>query len=521
MKNKTHQPEPTLLTVQLHAPKYKEMEEQMKLIKQIKEIEKTIHFEENEQKSIVDKKKEEIVIRTQSIEQLTQTNQFLQTELENLRLQIGTDDKMNIADKQELQDKNAKFENERRQKQDQLEQKLKDKEIELKNSLTIIDKYQQEKDILQKQLNEQVDIIQINAINEEIKIAHSKIETLEKEITYLKYIEKEHSNCTYKEQQVKNEINLIKEQINLLNIKYKNQRKCNSLSSIFHIYKEEELHKQEEQEKIMKQNLNKFWKEHKDKLSQQQQVHVNTKSNNPNKKKKAFNINVKQEEKNKRIHSKYEIAKQINNRNILLSATSFKDKNNKTILPPIVTKSLFNKKEKEILLNVLPEKEIQKYEKRFEIIDNTKNNMVRKYHLEEKKLNKENKELESRVEFSEMQLKVNEQKNKLLKKQIEKYNIELGSLDDKLKELNDMLTLQNTQINEKENENKMLILKLQELQCESKTEKKEEKNKENEEEENEKENEEENEDENEEKEEEVEVKETERENKQQGEDKNE
>ena len=109
MKSKTHQHEPTLLTVQLHAPKYKEMEEQMKLIKQIKEIEKTIHFEENEQKRIVDKKKEEIVIRTQSIEQLTQTNQLLQTELENLRLQIGTDDKMNIADKHELQDKNAKF----------------------------------------------------------------------------------------------------------------------------------------------------------------------------------------------------------------------------------------------------------------------------------------------------------------------------------------------------------------------------------------------------------------------------
>ena len=134
MKSKTHQHEPTLLTVQLHAPKYKEMEEQMKLIKQIKEIEKTIHFEENEQKRIVDKKKEEIVIRTQSIEQLTQTNQLLQTELENLRLQIGTDDKMNIADKHELQDKNAKFENEKRQRQDPLEQKLKDKEIELQNN---------------------------------------------------------------------------------------------------------------------------------------------------------------------------------------------------------------------------------------------------------------------------------------------------------------------------------------------------------------------------------------------------
>ena len=506
MKNKTHQQETTLLTVQVYSPKHKEREEQMKLLKQIQEIEKRIHFEENEQKSIVDRKKEDIVVKTKSIEQLTQTNQLLQTELENLRLQIGTDDKMNDSDKHELQDKNTKFENEKRKRQDPLEQKLKEKELQLHNSLTIIDKYQQDKDALQKQLEEQVDIIQVNAINEEIKLAHSKIETLEKEITYLKHIEKEHSNCIDKEQQVKNEIKMVKEQINLLKLKYKNQRKCNSLSSMFRVYKEEELHKQEEQEKIMKQNLNEFWKEHKEKLSQQQQQsHVKRKSNSPNKKKNVVNINVAKAEVNKRMQSKYEIAKQINNRNILLSSssTTFKDKNNKMILPPITTKSLFNKNEKEILLNVLPEKEIQKYEKRFEIIDGAKNNLVRKYHLEEKKLNKENKELQSRVEFSEMQLKVNEQKNKILKKQIEDYKNQLGSLDEKLKELNEVLTLQKEQIKEKYNENQMLILKLQELQCESKKEKENDKKEEKSEEEEKEE----------EEEEEVEVKETEGKNK--------
>ena len=41
------------------------------------------------------------------------------------------------------------------------------------------------------------------------------------------------------------------------------------------------------------------------------------------------------------------------------------------------------------------------------------------FHFEEKKLIKENQDLESRVELTEMQLKENEQKNKLLKNQIE------------------------------------------------------------------------------------------------------
>ena len=264
-----------------------------------------------------------------------------------------------------------------------------------------------------------------------------------------------------------------------LNIQNKSQlkskRDSNSIMSIFHTYKEDEMKKQEEQEQEREQNLKEFWNENQDKLYEHNYDDSLNKSTKTNKKKKVytFNVNTKQAEINKRMKSKYEIAKQINNSNIMLKS-KVNSKDNQLILPPIQTKSLFSKNEKDVLLNVLPEKEIKKYEKRFESLDNATNNLVRKFHFEEKKLNKENQDLASRVELSEMQLKENEQKNKVLKNQLEEYKKEIELLDEKLKELNDMLTLQKEKIKEKDNENKMLVIKLQELQFQYEPKKEEE-----------------------------------------------
>jgi hypothetical protein len=447
----------------------KEKEEQAKLTKQIQEIEAKIQFEEREKQTLLGQKQEELNIKKKSIEQLTQTNQRLQTELENLRLQIGTDDKMNVTDKNEIQERNARFENEKRKRQDPLEQRLKVKQKELQNSLAILDKYKKEKDQLQKELDGKVDLIQINSLHDEIKSYNIQIETLSKEMKYFKQIEKEHSQCLIKDQAIQNEIESMKAKIKELNLEnklqLKSKRDSKSIISIFHSYKEDEMKKQEEQEQEREQNLKEFWNENQDKLYEHTYEDSVNKSTKVTKKKKvySFNVNTKQAEINKRMKSKYEIAKQINNKNIMLNS-KVGSKDNQLILPPIQTKSLFSKNEKDVLLNVLPEKEIKKYEKRFESLDNATNNLVRKFHFEEKKLIKENQDLESRVELTEMQLKENEQKNKLLKNQIEEYKKEMELLDEKLKELNDMLTLQKEKIKEKDNENKTLVIKLQELQ---------------------------------------------------------
>ena len=115
-------------------------------------------------------------------------------------------------------------------------------------------------------------------------------------------------------------------------------------------------------------------------------------------------------------------------------------------------------------MNILPEKEIEKFEKRYECIDNAKNNLKRKYALETKLLNKENKDLENKYEISLLQLKENEQKNKNLLIQINEQKKEVFSLQKKLEQCIKVLEEQKNKVRLKDEENKILVKELTELQ---------------------------------------------------------
>ena len=77
------------------------------------------------------------------------------------------------------------------------------------------------------------------------------------------------------------------------------------------------------------------------------------------------------------------------------------DENKNTTKLPKIT--LFNKNEKKVLVNILPQKELEKFEKRFEFIDKEKNNLKRKYALETKNLEDEKNGMEKKKNI----LKVN------------------------------------------------------------------------------------------------------------------
>jgi chromosome segregation ATPase len=124
---------------------------------------------------------------------------------------------------------------------------------------------------------------------------------------------------------------------------------------------------------------------------------------------------------------------------------------------------LFNQNEKKILLNILPQKEIEKFEKRYECIDKEKNTLQRKLAFESKLLDKENKELENKYENSNSELRVNEEKNQLLSKQIENQKKELIKLQKKLENIEKSVEDKRKQIVEKDEENKELIKQLKEL----------------------------------------------------------
>ena len=193
--------EPVLMTVQPAKQKSKEeierekkekeeLEKQRILLKQIKECEEKLKFEQEQRAHLIELKKKEIEKKERTIEQMTQTNQKLQTELEILQVEV-----QQKLDKMEFKEKNDVFENEKQKRQAPLEQLLKVKENELKNSMKIIESYKKEKENLQKQLEEKVDIVQINSLNDQIKIANEKISDMQKEIKYLSKVKEEHNKC--------------------------------------------------------------------------------------------------------------------------------------------------------------------------------------------------------------------------------------------------------------------------------------------------------------------------------------
>lgn len=108
------------------------------------------------------------------------------------------------------------------------------------------------------------------------------------------------------------------------------------------------------------------------------------------------------------------------------------DNNNTPVLPKIC---LFNQNEKKILSNILPGKEIQKYEKRFEFVDKEKNNLIRKHAVEVKQLQKEQTDLDKKLQNSTKLLKKSEDKNKQLENKIKIQEKELVDLKDKLNKM--------------------------------------------------------------------------------------
>ena len=134
---------------------------------------------------------------------------------------------------------------------------------------------------------------------------------------------------------------------------------------------------------------------------------------------------------------------------------------NNTELPKI---PLFNQNEKKILLGVLPEKELNKYEKRYEYIEKEKNNLFRRFALENKQLQKDNEIYAKKFEYNSNQLNEGEKKNSILKSQLVEQQKEIVRLTDKLAQMKENLIKKKLEVKQKDEENKKLVAKIQKLQ---------------------------------------------------------
>ena len=128
-------------------------------------------------------------------------------------LQVEIQEKL---DKMEFKEKNDIFENEKKKRYAPLEQLLKVKEKELQNSIDIVKTYKKEKEQLQQIIEDKVDMVEINSLNDQIKLAQEKIYDLEKEQKYLLKVKEEHKKCAFEQNKIQKEIDELKKQINEL-----------------------------------------------------------------------------------------------------------------------------------------------------------------------------------------------------------------------------------------------------------------------------------------------------------------
>ena len=433
-----------------------EIEKQTRLLKQIQENDELLKFTLDERKKLLSQKNKEIEKKEKLIQQMEETNQNLQSELEILQVQIQG--KLN---KEEINKKNEQLQKEKKTRLDPLISLLESEKNNLKEILTEINNYKIQIKKLRDKIDERVDLEELNSLTDEIKISSMKNEHLIEEIQYLEKVQNEHIKCGIIQNKLEKE---IKDLENLISNQKKNNRKNAMMiskegSNIIQM-KIEGKSKEQVDEEIQK-SLNEFWDDNKEKLVECQDLNddtiekFNNNKINNNKKKNISNEEInkinKEIQRNKNLKAQRNLVERIRNDKI----------KSKDELPKIC---LFNSQEKKILLNVLPEKEIEKYEKRFECIDNAKNNLQRKFNLETKELEKQTVDLRKRFEYSKLQIKQNEQTNKLLLSENNEQKREIIELKNKVLNYIRKLEEQKKNLQDKEDENKAISKRLQEIQ---------------------------------------------------------
>jgi hypothetical protein len=309
------------------------------------------------------------------------------------------------------------------------------------------------------------------------------MEELEKLIEELEPIRLAHEKCEQEKARIKNEIyNLQK---NMEEIKKANRKKylketkdkrmvikINNMSQLFKNLDEEQIKTLKEQ--LNQKKIDKYWKKN-----------VGDESSNDNNVEKKEDDKKKIFKKLKFMSKKYlEIVQKKQNFNKKMEyAKNVRNNSHKkeieinglyrTDLPII---PLFDQNKKKALLNIIPEKEIQKYEKRYEYINNEKDNLIRKYNMETKQLKTEENILSRNSESFSGQLNDSKNESILLDIKISEQEKQLVELKNKLSKLKDYLQKTKNKVSNIEKENGELLNELHRLQNEEDKEEEKENN---------------------------------------------
>jgi septal ring factor EnvC (AmiA/AmiB activator) len=235
--------------------------------------------------------------------------------------------------------------------------------------------------------------------------------------------------------------------------------KINNMSQLFKNLDEEQIKTLKEQ--INQKKIDKYWK----KNGGDESSNNNNVEKKEDDKKKIFKklkfmskkyLEIVQKKQN--FNKKMEYAKNVRNnshkKEIEINGLY------RTDLPII---PLFDQNKKKALLNIIPEKEIQKYEKRYEYINNEKDNLIRKYNMETKQLKTEENILSRNSESFSGQLNDSKNESILLDIKISEQEKQLVDLKNKLSKLKDYLQKTKNKVSNIEKENGELLNELHRL----------------------------------------------------------
>ena len=322
-----------------------QIQKQAMLLKRIQDAEEKLKFTQEQRKKLISTKKLEIEKKDQTINQMRLTNEQLQKELDILQTQV-----QDSLDNVEYKEKNELFEEEKKKREDPLKEIIEQKQQELNEIVQKGKVIKKEKEKLQGYLEEKVNLEQINSLNSEIKLTQEKIDELEKEKEYLLKLKEDHDECEVQNKKIREEIEEIKENLekireqNKLKSKMEQKKQSLKMKEINHNLTAKQIKDRNEQ--LIKNEIDKYWEKNKNLLNASYSEEK---------------VNIKRQSNAKRKIHNY--STEVLNKNMELSNISMNNDENK--LPKI---PLFKQNEKKVLLGILPEKELNKYEKRYEIV---------------------------------------------------------------------------------------------------------------------------------------------------------
>jgi hypothetical protein len=401
------------------------------LVSKIKELEESVKQAKEEKKKSVEKFNQEMDVKEKIIVQVSSTNKKLMAELEYLKKEV--DDKLDKIGMKEIRIKEKEIE---RQKKDKpLEQVLKVKEKELKNSLKMLEIYKKDKDNLEK-IYKESDVSKLIDLEEKLKIEVSKNNELKNEIKSFNKINEEHKKCDLQKEELLNEKKRLGTEIKYLKEKHKEL-----------MYR---IREEEEKQAKMNDGITK--------LRSSGNTLPNINQNNP----KTIKL-IESKRHSDRLSMTYDnkspqkLAEQKKKFSESLQNKNFQMENNEKAI-------LFTKENREALLNILGQEEVNKLEKKFDSIERTKFNLEKKNKSDNKQLNRKIEDLEERLEFTQLQYKECEQKSKIMSYQINEFKLENKILNKNIRDIQTSNDRLNNNILNKEEENKRLIMQLQEYQ---------------------------------------------------------